>query len=129
MFDQILKLVKDHFNQNPELTESIPADQTEDVHNEVATHLNDHLKAQSAASGGLGGLMGKLGNAFGSGSTVTNAISGGLVGSLASKFGLSPAVTGAITASLPAILQKFLHHYGDESATGATFDQASSKPM
>lgn len=118
MFDQILKLVKEHFSQHPEVADSIPPDQEDDVHREVATHItNTHLQERSGSAGGLGGI-------------VTNALGGGLVGSLASKFGLSPAITGAIAASLPAILQKFLNHHNEQDpASNTIYDQASSKPM
>ncbi len=109
MFEDVLKIVKEHLGSHPEVTEAIPADQVDDVHREVASQVTDHLKDQSSSSGGLGGMLGTLGAGLSSGSTASNAIEGGLVSSLGSKFGLSPMVTGAIAASLPAIIQKFLH--------------------
>jgi hypothetical protein len=107
MFDEILKAVKDHFAENPQIAAAIPADQHDAVHNEIATHIANSLPNQESASGGMSGLLGKLENEITSGNPVVNAIGGGLVGSLASKFGLGSAVSGAIAASLPALLQKF----------------------
>jgi hypothetical protein len=114
MFDEILKAVKDHFAENPELAASIPPEQHDAVHKELATHIANNLSGQEASSGtqessfgSMGGLLGKLEEQITSGNPVVNAIGGGIVGSLASKFGLGSAVSGAIAASLPALLQKF----------------------
>ena len=108
----MLQLVKEHFNDHPELTAAVPADQVDNVHKEIAATLTDHVQGQPAFSGGMGGLLGQLEGGLTSGSMLSNAITGGLVGSLASKFGLPPLVTGAIAASAPALLQKFLHRNG-----------------
>jgi hypothetical protein len=108
MFDEILKAVKDHFAENPQIAASIPADQHDAVHNEIATHIANNLPNQESAAGGMSGILGKLENEIASGNPVVNAVAGGLVGSLASKFGLGSAVSGAIAASLPALLQKFV---------------------
>jgi len=118
MFDEILKAVKDHFAENPQLAAAVPADQHDALHNEVATHIANGLPADSASAGapaaaeasagsGFSGILSKLENEITSGNPIVNAISGGLVGSLASKFGLGGAASGAIAASLPALLQKF----------------------
>ena len=122
MFDEILKLVKDHFGNNPQTASAIPADQADAVHNEIASHVTEGLQSQAASAGGAGGLMSMLQNAITSGSPVTNAIEGGLVSSLTSKFGLSPMVTGAIAASLPGLLQKFAHKVNDPNDSGITTD-------
>ena len=107
MFDEILKMVKEHLGNNSELTSTIPDHQVDAVHTEIANHLANTLTAQPADQGVAGGLIGKLESAVASGGPITNAIEGGLVSSLASKFGLPPSVTGAIAASLPGLLQKF----------------------
>ncbi|QQL49947.1 DUF937 domain-containing protein [Mucilaginibacter ginkgonis] len=120
MFDEILNLVKSHLGSNPAVANSIPADQADDIHNEVATHINNGLQQQVNTQDGIGGMLSSLENAAASGGPVTNAIEGGLVGSLASKFGLSPAITGAIAAALPGILQKFAHKANDPNDNSIT---------
>ena len=55
MFDQILQLVKDHFGNDPQASAAIPAGQEDEVHKEIATHINDGLQNQAAAQGGAGG--------------------------------------------------------------------------
>jgi hypothetical protein len=113
MFDQILNLVRDHIGNTPEISSDIPAEKQEEVHQEVAAHINEGLKSQASVHGDAGGLLSTLSNSLGSGNLVTNAISGGLVSSLGSKFGLPSAATGAIAAALPALLQKFAHKAQD----------------
>ena len=120
MFDEILNMVKDHLGNNPAVANSIPPDQADAIHNEVATHINNGLQNQATAQGGVGGLLSSLENGVASGSPITSAIEGGLVGSLASKFGLSPAITGAITGALPGILQKFAHKANDPNDSSIT---------
>jgi uncharacterized protein YgiM (DUF1202 family) len=39
MFDQILNLVKEHLANNPQVASAIPADQADEVHREIATHV------------------------------------------------------------------------------------------
>ena len=113
MFEEILNTVKQHLAENPEVANAIPAEQQEAIHNEIAAHVTNAMTppAAGAAGGGdlLGGLLGKLESAIGSGNPIANAVEGGLVASLTSKFGLSPAVTGAIAASLPGLMQKLMH--------------------
>jgi len=113
MFDEILNMVKDHLGNNSQVVSAIPADQQDAVHREVATHVTNELKNQAAQQGGAGGLLTKLQQEMSSGNPIVTAIEGGLAGSLLSKFGLSPMVTGAITASLPGLLQKFVHKAND----------------
>ena len=107
MFDQILDFVKEHMQNNPEVTNAIPAEQQDEVHREIATHINNGLQNQTTSSGGLSGMLSSLTQNLGSGGGVASAIEGGLVSSLASKFGLSPMITGAIAASLPGLIHKF----------------------
>ena len=106
MFEEILKMVKEHLGNNPEVSAAIPGDQADDVHKEIATHINNGLQNQPAGQGGIGGMVSNFENSLGSGNILTSAISGGLVASLASKFGLPASITGAIAASLPGIMQK-----------------------
>ncbi|RWY57051.1 hypothetical protein [Mucilaginibacter gilvus] len=122
MFDQILNLVKQQIGGNPQVANNIPADRADDVHHEIATHVNNGIQTEAAAQGGVGGLLSSLTGSLTSGSPVTNAITGGLVGSLGSKFGLSPAATGAIAAALPGILQKFAHKANDPNDQSITPD-------
>jgi hypothetical protein len=107
MFDQILQLVKEHLGNNPEISSAIPADQTDAVHQEIATQLNKGLRSSVTPQNEIGGILSSLEGNLASGGTATSAIEGGLVSSLASKFGLPPAATGAIAAALPGLLQKF----------------------
>src|SRR6185369_7411648 len=112
MFDEILKMVKDHLGNNQEIS-SLPADQQDAVHHEVATQMTNELKNQASAQGGAGGLLEMLQNSITSGSPVVHALEGGLVGGLLGKFGLSPTIAGAITGALPGLLQKFVHKAND----------------
>jgi hypothetical protein len=107
MFDQILQLVKEQLNAHPQISANIPADQADQIHNEIATHIANGLQNPPATESGIGGILSQLEHNLASGNVATSAITGGLVGSLASKFGLSPAITGAIAASLPGLMQKF----------------------
>ncbi len=116
MFNQILDFVKEHMSNNPEVTNVIPEEQQEDVHREIATHINNGLQSQSTTQGGLGGMLSSLTQNLGSGGGVASAIEGGLVSSLASKFGLSPMITGAIAASLPGLIHKFAQSRSNGSA-------------
>jgi hypothetical protein len=118
MFDQILQLVKEHMNSNPQLTQNIPAEQADEVHKEIATHISNGLQTEPAAQGTASGLLSQFENSLTSGNLLASSVSGGLIGSLASKFGLSPVITGAIAASLPGLIQKFAHR-NDATATTA----------
>lgn len=109
MFDQILQLVKEHINGNPELAGVIPAEHADAIHHEIASHLSNQLQHPAPAQGGMGGILSEIESSLGSGNLATNAITGGLVGSLAGRFGLSPAITGAITAALPGLIQKYIN--------------------
>lgn len=120
MFDQILQLVKEHMNNNPQVSSIIPGDKKEAVNHEIASHITNGLQNQAVAQGGAGGLLSMLQNAMASGSPVTSAIEGGLVSSLASKFGLPPMATGAIAGALPGLLQKFAHKANDPNDTSIT---------
>lgn len=132
MFDEILKMVKDHLGNDPQITSVVPADQQDALHNEVAAHLTDGLKNQATALGGAGGLLSSLQKSLTSGSPVVGAIEGGLVSSLASKFGFSPLITGAIAGALPGLLQKFVHKANDpndSSITHESIDQSLSETV
>jgi len=108
MFDDILQTVKEHLNNNPQISSAIPADKQDAVHNEIAGHITSGLQQGATSQSGFGSLLSSLEQKMAAGGTVTNAIEGGLVGSLASKFGLSPMVTGAIAGALPGIIQKYM---------------------
>jgi len=126
MFDEILKMVKDHLGNNQEIS-SLPADQQDAVHHEVATQMTNELKNQASARGGAGGLLEMLQNSITSGSPVVHALEGGLVGGLLGKFGLSPTIAGAITGALPGLLQKFVQKANDPndpSITKESIDQS-----
>jgi len=123
MFDQILNLVKDHLGNNPQVTNALPADKADAVHQEVASQITNHLKnAAGEAQGGIGGLLSKFTGGVEGGSTVTSAITGGLAASLASKFGLPPAVIGAISGAVPGLLQKFAHKAMDPNDSSISLD-------
>ena len=120
MFDQILQLVKEHLNSNPELTGNMPAEQADQVHREIATHITNGLQAQTPEANTGGGILSQLEHNLASGSIPTSAISGALVGGLASKFGMSPLITGAIAAALPGLMQKFMEKNKTEPAVAPT---------
>jgi len=120
MFDQILQMVKDHIGGNPPVTSNIRPEQADEVHQEIATHINNGLKNEAVNQGGSGGLLSMLENGVSSGSPVVNAIEGGLASTLGSKFGLPPAATGAISAMLPGLLQKFAHKANDPNDSSIT---------
>jgi uncharacterized protein YidB (DUF937 family) len=126
MFDEILKMVKDQIGGNQELNSALPTGREDEVHHEIAGHINDGIKTQAQGSGGIGDLLSSLSNGATSGSPVTSAIEGGMLGSLGSKFGLSPAVTGAIAAALPAILHKFSQKANDPNDHSITPDSIQS---
>jgi hypothetical protein len=121
MFEEILNTVKQHFAENPEIAQHIPAEQQEAIHNEIATHLHEatnqvtdggegNRPAEGGGIGGmLGGLLSKVEGAMGSNNPIAGAVEGGLVSALASKFGLGSAATGAIAGALPGMLQKLMH--------------------
>ena len=119
MFDQILQLVKEHLDSNPQLTQNIPPEQADAVHREIATHITNGLQSVPPTQGTASGLLSQFENSLSSGNLLTSSVSGGLIGSLGSKFGLSPAITGAIAASLPGLIQKFSHR-NDPAAAPAT---------
>ncbi len=122
MFDQILDLVKQHLNENPEIASQIPDDKKDDVHKEIASQITNGIKGQAQSTGGIGGLLSSLQNSVASGGTLASSIEGGLVGSLTNKLGLSPAISGAIAGALPGILQKFVHKANDPNDQSITTD-------
>ena len=126
MFDEILKMVKEHLGNNPDVSANIPAGQEDALHNEVATHVTNGLAASATSQGGVGGLLDSLKDAATSGSPIAGAIEGGLVSSLASKFGLPPMITGAIAGALPGLLQKFAHKANDPDDNSITPESISN---
>jgi hypothetical protein len=118
MFDQIKQLVEEHLGNNPEVSSNIPDDKKNDVYSEVAGHVTNGIQNHASAQGG--GILSMLEGAISSNSPLVNAIEGGLVGSLAGKFGLPAAATGAIAASLPGLLQKFVHKANDPNDQSIT---------
>src|ERR1700750_2671458 len=101
MFEDILNAVKQHFAENPEIAQHIPAEQQEAIHQEIASHVTNAATPPAESEGMFGGLMGKLESAISGGNPIATAVEGGLVSSLTSKFGLPPAATGAIAPPLP----------------------------
>ena len=126
MFDQILQMVKDHFNTNPQVANAIPGDNTDAVHKEIATQITNGLQTQVPAQGGISSLLASLESGIASGGPVVSAIEGGLASTLTSKFGLSPAITGAISGMLPGLLQKFAHKANDPNDSSITPASISS---
>lgn len=132
MFDQILNMVKDQLDGNPEVAAAVPPEKADAVKREVATHINEGIKNGAVTEGGVGGLLSSLTGSLASGSPVTGAISGGLVASLGSKFGLPPLVTGAIAGALPGLLQKFANKANDpddDSITPETINNSLSSKL
>jgi len=125
MFDQIVKLVKEHLESNPEVANAIHEDQKQAVHEEIASHITKNLAAEAPQQGGIGGLLSKLQSGIGAGGPVTSAIEGGLAGTLANKFGFSPAITGAIAGILPGLLQKLANKAKDPNDNSITEDSFS----
>ena len=130
MLDEILNLVKEHFNANPEAAAAIPEDQKDAVHQEIANHITNTLATQAPQEGGIGGLLSKLQSGMASGGTMASAVEGGLAGTLANKFGLPPVITGAIAGILPGLLQKFANKVkdpNDSSVTESSLSDSLSK--
>ncbi|MFD2147643.1 hypothetical protein [Mucilaginibacter antarcticus] len=46
MFEEILKLVKDHIGSNQQVDSALPAAQKDEVHEEIASHINSGLKTK-----------------------------------------------------------------------------------
>src|SRR5579859_4238391 len=88
MFEEILNTVKQHFAENPEIAQHIPAEQQEAIHNEIAQHLHDATNQPAEGGGGgmFSGLLQTVESAIGSNNPVAGAVEGGLVSVLASKF-------------------------------------------
>jgi hypothetical protein len=107
MFDQILQLVKEQLNAHPQIAGNIPAEQADQIHHEIATHITSSLQNPQPTQPDTGGILSQLENSLASGGLATSVITGGLVGTLAGKFGLPPMITGAIAAALPGIIKKY----------------------
>lgn len=109
MFDQILQMVQQHMANNPQVAAAIPAEQTDAIHQEIASHITNGLQTEPTAVSQPvpGSILSSLENTVASGGLATSAIEGVLVSSLGEKFGLPPAATGAIAGMLPGLLQKF----------------------
>jgi len=125
MFDEVLKMVKEHIGSNPQIASAIPAGQHDQVSQEVATQITQGM-ANQANQQGIGRLLSQLQAGLTSGSPVVNAIEGGVVSSLASKLGLPPMATGAIAAALPGLLQKIGHKANDPNDQTITPDSMTS---
>ena len=125
MFDEILKMVKEHLGNNPQVASAIPPDKANEVHQEVASQITSGLANHVATQGGIGGLLSQLQSSATSGGTIASAIEGGVASSIGSKFGLPPAVTGAIAAAIPGLLQKFAHKANDPNDHSITPDGIS----
>jgi hypothetical protein len=120
MFDQILQIVKDHLASNPQVAASIPDEQADAVHREIATHINNGIQNQPTPALSGSSLLSDFENSLISGNILTSAITGGLVSSLASKFGLPPLATGAIAAAIPGLLQKYANKSGTPVVSAGT---------
>ncbi len=114
MFDQLLNIVKDQFQNNPQVSTEIPEQQHEGVQQEVTHSIIDGLKSR-LTGGGIGDLAAMFGgNASGASQEISSSISGGLLNNLANKFGLPQGAISAIAGSvLPGILQKFITKTND----------------
>jgi hypothetical protein len=112
MFDQILQMVQQHIANNPQVAAAIPAEQTDAIHQEIASHITNGLQAAPVTTTQpvAGDVLSSLESTVASGGFATGAIEGVLVSSLGEKFGLPPAATGAIAGMLPGLLQKFVQN-------------------
>ncbi len=114
MYDDILRLVKERFGNDPDVASAISPDKVDAVHEEIAMQITRALENQSTpdtqpqqkGKGGSKNITGKAENSVASGNVDASAIERGLVSSLKSKFGLPPSVTGAIAGALPGLLQE-----------------------
>ena len=105
MFDDILKIVQEHLGNDPEVAATLPPEQADSVHREVAEQIHTGIQ-NPAALLGEGGISSLLSGGPGA----NNPIVGNLVNNLVVKCGLSPEAGSAITAALPGLLQKVLSH-------------------
>ncbi len=126
MLDELVKIVKEHLGNNPQIAAAIPPGQEDAVHHEVASQLTNSMASQASSQGGIGGLLAMFQNGMTSGSPVSSAITGGLISSITSKFGLPPMVTGAIAGALPGILQKLAHKAADPNDSSVTNDSITN---
>jgi hypothetical protein len=126
MFDQILDLVKQHMGNNPEIASAVPPGQEDQLHHEIASHINGALANHASSQDGVGGLLSMLQGGMSLENPITNSLQGGIANSIGSKFGLSPMVTGAIASALPGILQKFAHKANDPNDDSITADSITN---
>jgi hypothetical protein len=114
MYEEILQLVKEHLTNNPEVAATVPAEQADSVHQEIAEQIHTGLQ-NPASLLGEGGITSLLSGGMGA----SNPIVSNLVNNLVAKCGLSPEAGGAITAALPGLLQKVVSHAsGSDSPFG-----------
>jgi hypothetical protein len=116
MYEEILQIVKEHLTNNPEVAATIPEEQADSVHREIADQIHTGIQNPAAllGEGGIASLMGEGGIAslMSGGPSSANPIVSNLVGNLVSKCGLSPEAGNAISAALPGLLQKVMSHEG-----------------
>jgi hypothetical protein len=111
MFEQILQEVKEKFSGITAEGQEIPGEHADAIHQEIANHIHNSVQEPTTTEApSSGGILSELESSLASGNLLTSAVTGGLVGSLGRKFGLSSAVTGAIAASLPGLIQKYMHN-------------------
>lgn len=113
MFEQILQEVKEKFSGLAGEGQEISSEHADAIHQEIANHIHSSIQepaVNESAPAASGGILSELESSLTSGNLLTSAVTGGLVGSLGRKFGLSPAITGAIAASLPSLIQKYMHN-------------------
>jgi hypothetical protein len=114
MFEEILRMVKEHFSNHPEISSEIPPEHADAVHREVADHITSQvaetpaLRNDDQRRGGLGGVFDRLSDLTNSSAPAPEANQGGLKNRLSSKFGLSSFATNAIASALPMLIGRFL---------------------
>ena len=114
MYEEILQVVKEHLSNDPEVSATVPAEQADSVHREIADQIHTGLQNPTALLG-EGGITSLLSGGLGSG----NPMVSNLVNNLVSKCGLSAEAGSAITAALPGLLQKVVSQgSGGNSALG-----------
>jgi hypothetical protein len=114
MFNQLLNIVKDRFNDTPGIATEISAEQQEGVQQEIANTIIDGLKSR-LTGGGIGDLAALFGgNASGASRQISSSISGSLLNNLRTRFNLPEEAISVIAGSLlPAVLQKFITQIND----------------
>lgn len=126
MLEVLQSLIQQHGEQAVVNNSDVPNQHNDDVKDEIMNGLLSGLSNQASAQGGLGSLMGLLGNnsnAKDSNSLMSNPIvamiAQNVMGSLMQKFGMSNnAASGVVGSMLPSVLGGLISRTNDPNDNG-----------